>query len=79
MKFSLIIGTLNRCAELEICLNSLRKQKFRVFEVKIVDQSTDDSTQQLVSKYQDLRIVRRQEKRKTMRVVWALYWKKTEL
>lgn len=49
MKFSLIIGTLNRCAELEICLNSLRKQKFRVFEVIIVDQSTDDSTQQLVS------------------------------
>ena len=57
MKFSLIIGTLNRCAELEICLNSLRKQKFRVFEVIIVDQSTDDSTQQLVSKYQDLKII----------------------
>lgn len=29
MKFSLIIGTLNRCRELEICLESLRKQVFR--------------------------------------------------
>lgn len=30
MKFSLIIGTLNRCRELEICLESLRKQGSRL-------------------------------------------------
>jgi glycosyltransferase involved in cell wall biosynthesis len=54
MKFSLIIGTLNRCRELEICLESLRKQVFRDFEVIIIDQSINDSTQQLANGYQDL-------------------------
>lgn len=57
MKFSLIIGTLNRCRELEICLESLRKQVFRDFEVIIIDQSINDSTQQLANGYQDLNII----------------------
>lgn len=54
MKFSLIIGTLNRCRELEICLESLRKQVFRDFEVIIIDQSINDSTQQLAKGFGDL-------------------------
>lgn len=56
MYFSLIIGTLNRCTELEICLDSLNKQLFRDFEVIIVDQSKDKKAHDLIEKYDGLNI-----------------------
>lgn len=56
MKFSLIIGTLNRDKELEICLDSLLNQKYKEFEVIIIDQSDNDNTNVLCqkSKYKSL-------------------------
>jgi glycosyltransferase involved in cell wall biosynthesis len=48
MEFSLILGTLNRNKELQICLNSLKNQLFKDFELIIVDQSDNDLTQKLV-------------------------------
>ena len=48
MVFSLIIGTLNRSKELEICLSSLVEQVFKDFEVIIIDQSDDDNISNLV-------------------------------
>ena len=47
MEFSLIMGTLNRAKETAICLRSLLKQKFKDFEVIIIDQSTDEETRKL--------------------------------
>src|SRR5258706_7517035 len=41
MRFSLILATINRTAELEIFLNSLKLQTFRDFELIVVDQNSD--------------------------------------
>lgn len=41
------MGTLNRAKETAICLRSLLKQKFKDFEVIIIDQSTDEETRKL--------------------------------
>lgn len=55
--FSLLIGTLNRSDCIGYCLESLRKQKYRNFEVVIIDQSDNDLTEKAVQAYQDLAIV----------------------
>lgn len=47
MKFSFIIGTLNRSNELKYCLESLLAQDYKDFEIIIVDQSVDDKTEEL--------------------------------
>ena len=49
MKFSLIIGTLNRTEQLKICLKQIDKQIYRDFEVIIVDQSNDNLTYEMVN------------------------------
>lgn len=56
--FSLIVGTMNRAKELEICLDSLIRQTFSDFEVIVVDQSNDEETHNLVQneKYSQLSI-----------------------
>lgn len=58
MFFSLLVGTLNRCIELERCLNSLVGQTYKDFEVIIVDQSDNNKTECLISaeKYKTLKI-----------------------
>ncbi len=50
MKFSLIIGTLNRCNTLKYCLESLSKQSCHDYEIIIIDQSTDNETEVYISK-----------------------------
>ena len=49
MEFSLIMGTLNRCKEVNICLTSLMKQNFTDFEIIIIDQSTNNETKDLIN------------------------------
>ena len=48
MKFSFIIGTINRTRELKYCIESLLTQSYREFEIIIVDQSENDLTEKLV-------------------------------
>lgn len=60
MKFSLIIGTLNRSIELSTCLNSLKKQKYKDFEIIIVDQSKNELTKEMIKKYTCLNIIYKQ-------------------
>lgn len=50
IKFSLIIGTLNRPIALEYCLHSLINQSYKNYEIIIVDQSGDDETENLVKR-----------------------------
>lgn len=56
IKFSLLIGTLNRPKILSICLDKLKKQTYKKFEIIIVDQSQDNETESLVSAYSGLDI-----------------------
>lgn len=57
--FSLILGTMNRHLELEICLDSLLKQVFKQFEIVVVDQSNNSYTEDLLKldKYKKLQIM----------------------
>ena len=48
MKFSLIIGTLNRLESLKICLNSIFKQTYSDYEIIIIDQSENDDTEKYI-------------------------------
>lgn len=48
MKFSLIIGTLNRPDALENCLKSIDAQTYSEYEVVIIDQSDDNRTENLI-------------------------------
>lgn len=45
---SLIVGTLNRADYLSYCLESLKKQTYKDFEVIIIDQSTENDTQNMI-------------------------------
>lgn len=58
MFFSLLVGTLNRCIELEKCLDSLVGQTYKDFEVIVIDQSDNNKTARLISaeKYKVLKI-----------------------
>ena len=57
MLFSLIIGTLNRSDCVKYCLESLRDQFYKNFEVIIIDQSDDDQTENVIQKFDDLDII----------------------
>ncbi len=57
MKFSFIIGTLNRKNELEWCLDSLFNQMYKDFEIIIIDQSIGDETEKFVKEINDRRII----------------------
>lgn len=48
IKFSLIIGTLNRGEALAYCLQSLKEFEYESFEVIVIDQSQDDKTENLI-------------------------------
>lgn len=59
MKFSLIIGTLDRPWALESCYNSIINQSYTDFEIIIIDQSNNTETQKIVEKINDDRIIYR--------------------
>ena len=56
IRFSLIIGTLDRASVLEVCLNKLREQTYKNFEIIVVDQSDNDETRDVINKFTDLDI-----------------------
>jgi glycosyltransferase involved in cell wall biosynthesis len=53
-KFSLIISTLNCADVLDNCLNSIRAQSYRDFELIIVDGLSEDNTAGIVRQYSDI-------------------------
>ena len=57
MKFSFIIGTLNRANELKYCLESLFKQNYDNYEIIIIDQSNNDLTEKLIQSYNNQKII----------------------
>lgn len=57
MKFSFIVGTINRAEALWLCIDSLLKQTIQDFEIIIIDQSDGSSTTELIKKIKDDRIV----------------------
>lgn len=57
MKFSFIIGTLNRTKELEYCLKSLMNQIYKNFEIIIIDQSDNDLTEKMIALFESENIV----------------------
>lgn len=56
IKFSLIIGTRNRCESIQYCMSSIFSQTYTDFEVIVIDQSNDDKTEAYILKLQDPRI-----------------------
>ena len=57
MKFSFIIGTLNRPQELKYCIESLLAQTYAEYEIIIVDQSADNLTEKVVESFNEKPIV----------------------
>jgi len=57
MKFSFVLGTLNRPKELRYSIESLLAQKYEEFEIIVVDQSTDDLTKIMLESFDDSRII----------------------
>jgi glycosyltransferase involved in cell wall biosynthesis len=52
IKISVVICTYNRCESLKQCLTSVVKQTYQDFEVLIIDDHSDDNTQNLIKDYQ---------------------------
>lgn len=52
MKFSLILATLNRAAEVAYFLKNLEQQSYRNFELIVVDQNPDDRLVEMIQPYQ---------------------------
>jgi len=52
MKFSLVLATLNRTAEVEYFLQALSQQTYQGFELIVVDQNPDDRLLQFIQRYQ---------------------------
>lgn len=52
MKFTLILATLNRTAEVEFFIKTLDQQTYRNFELIVVDQNTDDRLVEIIQPYQ---------------------------
>ena len=53
-RISVILPTRNAAVHLEACLESLRLQTFRDFEVCVIDACSEDKTREVVSRYMDL-------------------------
>lgn len=56
MKFSMIIGTLNREKAIKYCLKSLLEQNYENYEIIIIDQSDNDKTEKYVKNLSEKRI-----------------------
>ena len=56
VKFSLLLGTLNRPEILSICLNKLKEQTYKNFEVIIIDQNDNDKTERVVKEFSGIDI-----------------------
>lgn len=56
MKISVIISTKNRTKELKLCLKTILRNTFTDYEVILVDQSTNDETENMVKKLASRRI-----------------------
>ncbi len=54
--FSLILATIDRPEALSICLESLQNQKYKNFEIIIVDQSSSRKTEEVVKLYDNMSI-----------------------
>ncbi|MFM7449096.1 MAG: glycosyltransferase family 2 protein [Leptolyngbyaceae cyanobacterium] len=54
MKFSLVVATLHRVAELDRFLQSLVTQSYQNFEVIIIDQNSDDRLVNLIDAYREM-------------------------
>ncbi|MFQ6117871.1 MAG: glycosyltransferase family 2 protein [Candidatus Bipolaricaulia bacterium] len=50
-RVSVVIPALNEGEEIELCLESLRKQRFREFEVIVVDNGSTDDTEEIAQRY----------------------------
>ena len=57
MKFSFLIGTLNRSHTIMHCVDSLLNQKYSNFEIIIIDQSTNNETEKLIRDLNNSQIV----------------------
>lgn len=53
MKYSLILGTVNRPESLTICLNSISKQYYKNYEVLLVDQGNNPQTKEIAELYEN--------------------------
>lgn len=59
---SIVIPNVNGASVLEACLASLRKQRFRDYEIVVVDNGSDDHSLELLARqFQDVRVVRLSE------------------
>lgn len=61
MRFSLIIGTLNRKNFLDICIDHILKQSFKDYEIIIVDQS-DEEYSEITNKSDKIKYIHIKEK-----------------
>ena len=66
MKVSIIIPTFNRAHLIGDTLDSFLKQSYRNWEILVIDDGSDDGTEEVVSKYKDdrIRLIPRSQHRK---------------
>lgn len=57
LKYSLIIGTLNRPEAIKNCYHSISAQEYTNFEIIIIDQSDDNTTENMIKELNDRRII----------------------
>ena len=55
--FSIIIPTYNRCDLLRKAVNSVLTQTYKNFEIIIIDNYSDDNTQEVVESFKNSKIV----------------------
>ena len=51
IKVSIIIATYNWPEALDLCLNSLKNQTFKNFEILVADDGSKDSTRKIIESY----------------------------
>lgn len=58
INLSIIIPTYNEERDVQECLNSLKKQIYKKFEIIIVDDGSTDKTIEIVKKFKDVKIIK---------------------